>query len=100
MKPIHYLIKRTFAANPIIKKLFKHLLKMNIVIHNKTTDQFIQFLDFIILYLDKELHLDFKTEIINEWIKIKIFILLQQEETQITYIEKMIDGLIFVDELI
>jgi len=102
MKPHYYIFKRTIEANPVkIKIVFKSFLKLNIDMHSKTVNQFVLFIDLIIIYLKKS-EFQFKYEILNEWIKFKSNIEKLQRENydQNHLIEEFIDEFIYIDKLI
>jgi hypothetical protein len=102
MKPQYYIFKRTIEANPIkIKIVFKSFLKLNIDMHSKTIEQFIELINMIIIYLKKS-EFQFKTEILYEWIEFKSNIEKLQNENydQNHFIEEFIDEFIFVNNLI
>ena len=102
MKPQYYIFKRTIEANPIkIKIVFKSFLKLNIDMHSKTIEQFIELINMIIIYLKKS-EFQFKTEILTVWIEFKSNIekLQKRNYDQNHFIEEFIDEFIFVDNLI
>ena len=92
------LLRRTLAANKKIHHCFLSFIKLNIELHNNTTNQFISMIEAIIMLLIKS-QFQFKHEILNEWTTLtyRVQILQFMNYDQTTGIEGFIDSFIFVD---
>jgi hypothetical protein len=92
------LLRRTLAANKKIHLCFLSFIKLNIDMHDNTTNQFISMIDAIIILLTKS-QFQFKHEILNEWttLKYRVHFLQFINYDQIRGIEGFIDSFIFVD---
>ena len=92
------LLRRTLAANKKIHHCVLSFIKLNIELHNNTTNQFISMIEAIIMLLIKS-QFQFKHEILNEWTTLtyRVQILQFMNYDQTTGIEGFIDSFIFVD---
>jgi hypothetical protein len=96
MQSQHYFLKRTIDANPKINGIFMCFLKLNVYMHSKSIEQFIQLIELIIIYLQKS-EFQFKSEILFAWntIKVRTVELQKQNYAQTYFIEEFIDDFIF-----